>query len=87
MFGYELEFAERCPEVAKQILQHEAGDAGTGVERAQDEERFKHNCEVIPERHHGGPAERMGEDLRHPDGERRCTAGARKERRFAHGRA
>ena len=43
--------AERRPDVADQLLQHEAADPRAGVDRRQDEQRLEHDGEVIPERH------------------------------------
>src|ERR1700688_731008 len=45
--------AERLPDMAERVLQHETSDAGAGVNDGQDKERFEHDGEVIPERHDG----------------------------------
>ena len=61
--------------MAEQILQHEARDASTGVERGQNKYRFKHNREVIPHGEHA-LAKRGAEDCRHANRKRRRTTGA-----------
>ncbi len=83
MLGYEPVSPSGATDVTEQVLQHEAADARARVQRGQDEQRLEHDREVVPERHHALAAERMREDLRHPDRERRRAAGARIERRLA----
>jgi len=51
--------------MAERVLQHEAADAGSGVDDGEDEERFEHDGEVIPEGHDGLSAEGVGKNLRH----------------------
>ena len=65
--------------MAQRVLQHEAADARAGIERGEDEHRLEHDREVIPEREQA-LAERVGEDARHADRERRRAAGAREQR-------
>src|SRR5216683_2458167 len=40
--------AERFPKAAAEFLHHEASYARSGIEHRKDEERFKHDGEVIP---------------------------------------
>src|SRR6266436_3702341 len=49
--------AQRLPQIAEQVLEHEARDAGPGVQRAQNEQRLEHDREVIPECDDGASAE------------------------------
>jgi hypothetical protein len=69
--------------VTEQLLQHEPADARAGIDRRQDEHRLEHDREVIPERE-AGTAEDVVKDTCHADGQARCAAGARQQRRFAH---
>ena len=77
--------AQRPPDVPGQLLQHEAADAGAGVDGGQDEQRLEHDGEVIPERHQPA-AECAAEDVRHAHRERRRAAGAAEQRLLAHRR-
>ena len=77
--------AERFPDVAERVLQHETADSGAGVDDGEDEERFEHDGKVIPERHDGVSAESAGENLRHAHGESGRAAGAVVERLLAYG--
>ncbi len=74
---------ERLPDVAQRILQHEASDAGTGVNDGEDEQRFEHDGEVIPESHDRLSAESVGKNLRHAHSESGRAAGAVVERLLA----
>src|SRR5439155_25887532 len=67
------------PELAEEVLQHEAPDARSRVERGEDEERLEHDREVIPERERRA-AERTREDARHADRQAGGTTRAREER-------
>ena len=71
--------------MAERILQHKAANACAGVDDGEDEQRFEHDGEVIPERHHSLATESVGKNLRHADGESGRTAGAVVERLLAHG--
>ena len=66
-------------EGAEQVLDHEAADAGAGVDRGQDEQRLEQDGEVVPERHHRLAADHARQDVRHADRERRRAAGARQD--------
>ena len=41
--------ADRLPDVAERVLEHEAPDPGAGVHRGQDEQGLEHDREVVPE--------------------------------------
>ena len=49
--------ADRLPDVAEHVLEHEAADPGARVHRGQDEQRLEHDREVVPEGLHRGAAE------------------------------
>ncbi len=51
--------------VAQKVLQHEAADARSGIDDREDEERLKHDGEVIPERQDRLAAAALREDVRH----------------------
>ena len=78
--GIQLVRPERRPDVAQQILQHEAADARAGVDDGEDEQRLEHDGEVIPEADDGASAAAGGEDVGHAERERGRAAGAREER-------
>jgi len=44
----------------------------------KNEQRFKPDGKVIPERHHGGATQTVRKDLRHSQRESRSAAGAEK---------
>lgn len=69
--------AEARAGVTKDLLQHEAPDARPRVDGRENEERFEHDGEMIPQgRQSAAPQERRGtrEYLRHANGERRRAA-------------
>ena len=69
---------------AQQILDHEAADAGAGVDRGQDEQGLEQDGEVIPEGHHGLAADHARQDVGHAHGQGRGAARARQDRVLAH---
>ena len=71
--------AEGLIEMAEQVLQHEAADAGAGVDDGEDEERLEHDGEVIPEAEDGVAAAGDGEDVGHAEGQRGRAAGAEEQ--------
>ncbi len=77
--------AEGGVEVAEEILQHEAADAGAGVDHREDEQGFEHDGEVVPEREEAFAAAAFGEDVGHAECQRWRAAGAVEERFFANG--
>jgi hypothetical protein len=64
--------------MAKGILQHETRHTRAGIQHRKNEQRFKHDGKVIPERHHGGATQTVRKDLRHSERESRSAAGAEK---------
>ena len=68
-------------------MQHEAADAGAGVEDGENKQRLKHDGEVIPEADelvaHAGALQDATENLGHAEGEGRCATGASEESFFA----
>ena len=60
----------------QRILQHEAADPRAGVEDGENEQRFKHDGEVVPDGHQRFAAQRAREDMRHTQGKRGSAAGA-----------
>ena len=71
--------------MAERILDHEAAHAGPCIEDRKDEKRFKHDGEVVPDRHQGLASDAVREDVGHADGERRCASGAIEEGLLADG--
>ena len=57
MRGIPTGAAQRLPDVAERILQHEAAHARAGIEHGQDEQRLEHDGEVVPDRHQRLPAQ------------------------------
>ena len=66
--------------MAEQILQHEAADACASIECGENEERFEHDREVIPNRHCTFTTKCLREQVRHAHRETGRPAGAREER-------
>ena len=69
--------------MAEEILQHEAAHARARIDNCQDEQRFEHDGEVIPEAEDGIASAAAGEDVGHAEGERGCAAGASEKSHFA----
>jgi hypothetical protein len=45
--GLPVDPAERLEDVAEHVLEHEAADAGAGVDRGQDEQRLEHDRDAL----------------------------------------
>ena len=71
--------------MAERVLHHEAANARAGVEDRENEQGFKHDSEVVPDRHQRLAAQAVGKNVRHADGECGRAAGAIEERLLAHG--
>ena len=78
-----LHVAERFPGVSKCILQQVATHAGAGIQRGEDEQRFEHEREVIPDAQ-PALAHDLGEKIGHAHGQRGGAAGAAVERLLLH---
>ena len=77
--------AQRLPHMSQGVLHHEAAHAGAGVEHGENEQRFKHDGEVVPDRHQRLSAQAVGKDMRHADGEGGRASGAVVESLLAYG--
>ena len=60
--------------MSEEVLQDESPHTRPGVERGQNEERFKHDRKMIPQRKRGLARNDLGKHLRHAHGKRRRTA-------------
>ena len=69
--------------MAKRVLNHEARHARARVKNGQDEQRLKHDREVIPDRHYRIAPKSLRKDARHAYGKRGRTAGSIEERLLA----
>ena len=67
-----------------QVLNHETGNACTGVNRGQNEQGFKQQGKVIPERHHGFARNQTAHNVCHTDCEGWRTACTRQNGVFAY---
>ena len=65
-------FLQERHEVTQQILQHEAACTRTGIQRGEDEQRFKQNTEVVPEAH-VRPRQHFVEHVCDTHRQRRCA--------------
>ena len=63
-------------EVADRVLRIKRATRVPASDRRQDEERLEHDGEVVPERHHGGAADKLLHDVGQADGEGGGAAGA-----------
>src|SRR5439155_24598728 len=61
--------SQRFPEVSEEVLQHESSHACAGVKHGENEQRLKHDGEVVPDGLEALHAQRIREDVRHTDGE------------------
>jgi len=71
-----------CPRASCNM---KTSDAGPGVNNGEDEQRFEHDGEVIPESHNCLAAESVGKNLRHAYCESGRATGAVVERLLADG--
>ena len=65
--GQPVGIAELRPYAADEFLKHVTADTGTGIDDGHDEERFKHDAEVIPVIHEVVEDWDVGEDESHAE--------------------
>ena len=76
---------QRLVDVSERVLDHEARHPRARIQNRQDEQRFKHHGEVIPERHHGAAAQALRKNVRHAHGKCRSASGAVEKRVLSDG--
>src|SRR5262249_57952595 len=72
--------SEWTQDVPQCVMQHETGYACTGVKNRQDEQRLKHDGEVVPDSGQRIAAQATRENVRHAHGKCRSAAGTVVER-------
>src|ERR1700678_528043 len=77
-------FAQRFPDMSAEFLHHETAPTRAGVQHGENEKRFEHDREVIPDAEQAFAADGAAENLRHAYGEGGRAAGAVEQGVFTH---